>query len=284
MRPIALFLLAAAGNSWWAHVQFLASDQLQGRQTGSKGYEAAADYVVRQFERAGLKATSQPVEMTKTTLEETQSSITLVRESRATPITLGDDAILRWDASAVPDVAPESGAPLVFAGYGLDIPETGYSDLKDPALRGAIVVYLTGGPSDISGISARIILRPPNEPEPCALPAPSAGSPSPIRAPWTCRGRVSPPTGFSRACRLPIPRFNPAPVISSPPGIPQRPTNCSKAPATPSPKFSTPPITIARFRTSPFHRGSVHTSRHIANPYIRAMLWACAQALATKSL
>src|SRR5581483_3321519 len=151
MRPIALFLLAAAGNSWWAHVQFLASDQLQGRQTGSKGYEAAADYVVRQFERAGLKATSQPVEMTKTTLEETKSNITLVREGRAIPVTLGEDAILRWDASAVPDVAPESGAPLVFAGYGLDIPEAGYSDFKDPALRGAIVVYLTGGPSDISG-------------------------------------------------------------------------------------------------------------------------------------
>jgi len=34
-----------AGKSWWAHVQYLASDQLAGRETGSKGYEAAADYV-----------------------------------------------------------------------------------------------------------------------------------------------------------------------------------------------------------------------------------------------
>jgi len=57
---LALFLIAAAasaetdwtaaGRAWWAHVQFLADDKLEGRDAGSKGYEAAADYVVKQFE------------------------------------------------------------------------------------------------------------------------------------------------------------------------------------------------------------------------------------------
>ena len=143
---------AAAGKAWWAHVQFLADDQREGRNVGSKGFEAAADYVVGQFERAGLSpgagsTYSQPVAFIKATLDEPASSLTLVHGGKAVPIALGDDALLGWGSATRPDVE----APLVFAGYGLDIPEAGYNDLKDPALRGAVAVYLQGGPSNISG-------------------------------------------------------------------------------------------------------------------------------------
>jgi Zn-dependent M28 family amino/carboxypeptidase len=143
---------AAAGKAWWAHVQFLADDKLEGRNVGSKGYEAAADYVVSQFERAGLSpgagsTYSQPVGFIKGALDETASSLALVRDGKAVPIALGDDALLGWGSATLPDVE----APLVFAGYGLNIPEAGYSDFKDPALRGAVAVYLQGGPSSISG-------------------------------------------------------------------------------------------------------------------------------------
>ncbi len=44
----------AAGRRWWSHVQYLASDELEGRNTGSAGYLKAADYVARQFADAGL--------------------------------------------------------------------------------------------------------------------------------------------------------------------------------------------------------------------------------------
>jgi hypothetical protein len=143
---------AAAGKAWWAHVQFLADDKLEGRNVGSKGYEAAADYVGNQFERAGLapgagSTYSQPVAFIKGTLDEPASSLVLLRDGKAVPIVLGDDALLGWGSATRPDVE----APLVFAGYGLNIPEAGYSDLKDPALRGAVAVFLQGGPSNISG-------------------------------------------------------------------------------------------------------------------------------------
>src|SRR5262245_15931142 len=46
----------ARGKRWWAHVQFLADDKLKGRDTGSAGFEKAAEYVAEQFEKAGLKA------------------------------------------------------------------------------------------------------------------------------------------------------------------------------------------------------------------------------------
>jgi hypothetical protein len=143
---------AASGKAWWAHVRFLADDKLEGRNVGSKGYEAAADYVVGQFERAGLapgagSTYSQTVKFIKGSLDEPASNLALVREGNAVPIALGDDALLSWGSATRPDV----DAPLVFAGYGLDIPEAGYSDLKDPGLRGAVAVYLQGGPSNISG-------------------------------------------------------------------------------------------------------------------------------------
>src|SRR5262249_23282951 len=42
-------------------------------------------------------------------------------------------------------------APMVFVGYGLVVPEMKYDDLAGLDLRGKIAVYLTGGPSSISG-------------------------------------------------------------------------------------------------------------------------------------
>ena len=45
----------------------------------------------------------------------------------------------------------EITAPLVFAGYGLKIPENNYDDLAGLDLKGKIVVYLAGSPADVPG-------------------------------------------------------------------------------------------------------------------------------------
>jgi Zn-dependent M28 family amino/carboxypeptidase len=47
-------------------------------------------------------------------------------------------------------------APLVFIGYGLDLPEAKYDDFNSPempmsSLKGKIVVYINGGPADLPG-------------------------------------------------------------------------------------------------------------------------------------
>jgi len=34
--------IEAAGKLWWSHIQYLAGDELQGRQTGSDGYNKGA--------------------------------------------------------------------------------------------------------------------------------------------------------------------------------------------------------------------------------------------------
>ena len=62
----ALALLAVSkaaskpdGARWWSYVEFLASDKLEGRNTGSEGHRKAAEYVATQFERDGLKAAGE---------------------------------------------------------------------------------------------------------------------------------------------------------------------------------------------------------------------------------
>ena len=45
----------AAGDVWWSHVRVLADDKLEGRGTGTPGYETAAKYVEDQFKATGLK-------------------------------------------------------------------------------------------------------------------------------------------------------------------------------------------------------------------------------------
>ena len=43
------------GKTWWDLVKVLAADDMEGRETGSKGLEAAEAYVVAQLRQAGLQ-------------------------------------------------------------------------------------------------------------------------------------------------------------------------------------------------------------------------------------
>lgn len=61
LLPVAALVLAQSGpttaapNALRAHVRFLASDNLEGRGTPSKGLDIAADYIAAQFEIIGLE-------------------------------------------------------------------------------------------------------------------------------------------------------------------------------------------------------------------------------------
>src|ERR1700743_740472 len=72
-----------SGDAWWAHVQFLADDNLEGRETGSEGLRKAQAYVVDQFKKAGLdpagtKGFYQPVKFVSRAIVERQFSEGLI--------------------------------------------------------------------------------------------------------------------------------------------------------------------------------------------------------------
>src|ERR1700723_4604043 len=83
--PLALIAASAPdGARWWSYVEFLASDKLEGRNTGSEGHRKAAAYVAAEFERDGLKPAGiegyiQPVKFNTLKLDENHCSLALVR-------------------------------------------------------------------------------------------------------------------------------------------------------------------------------------------------------------
>ncbi len=131
----------ALGRRWWSHVQVLADDKMEGRETGSRGYQRAADYVVERFRAAGLKPAGvdgyrQPVDLQVTQIDPARCSLESVLDGKVHPIRLGEHAAIVVGSQTQEVVDAEA----VFVGYGLAVPELGYDDLAGQDVRGKIAV------------------------------------------------------------------------------------------------------------------------------------------------
>lgn len=150
--PLLAAEVAAQGQRWWRHVEFLADDKLQGRLTGSEGHRKAAEYVAAEFEKGGLKPGGttgyfQAVQFQVREIREERSLLVLVRGGIQELVRLGEDAYFNLRTNPPGSVE----APAVFVGYGLTVPESNYDDLAAVDLRGKIAVFLRGGPRSIPG-------------------------------------------------------------------------------------------------------------------------------------
>lgn len=140
------------GARWWSHIQVLADDGMQGRNTGSEGHRRAAQFLAGEFEKAGLKPAGvngyiQPVPFNVAQIMEEQSSLAMVSNGKVTPLHLGPDATLNVRAG----LAEHVDAEAVFVGYALSVPESHFDDFAGLDLKGKIVVFIAGGPSTIPG-------------------------------------------------------------------------------------------------------------------------------------
>jgi hypothetical protein len=143
---------ARDGKRWWSFVEMLANDDMQGRNTGSPAHRKAADLVAAEFKRVGVAPGAagsyiQPVKFTGRKIIEAESSLDLVRNGKAEKLTLGEDATINLRINPAESVE----APLVFAGYGLAVPDLNFNDFAGLDLKGKIIVVLAGGPSTIPG-------------------------------------------------------------------------------------------------------------------------------------
>lgn len=133
-----------------SHVEFLASDLVEGRSPGTRGYDLAALYVAEQFRGLGLKPAGengtwyQQVRLQERRFDEAGASLTITgadgtprRFANADNVLVGPSAV---EASTVFD------APAVFVGFGMDDPKHGFNDYKGLNVRGKIVVALSGSP------------------------------------------------------------------------------------------------------------------------------------------
>lgn len=136
--------------AWWSHVQFLADDKLEGRKTGTPGYDKAVAYVEQQFAAAGLKPAGtkgfqQPVALVPTTVDEVKSSLVLKRPEGEVKLELPKDA------SLYAHTADRVSALVVFVGYGLRIPRKHVDDYGDSDVKGKVVVFYNAAPERLQG-------------------------------------------------------------------------------------------------------------------------------------
>lgn len=144
--------LRAQRNDWLKHVSVLSNDSMRGRETGSREHHLAAEYVANQFRKAGLTPAGehgylQTVRFVARRPVEDRSIVEIVHAGQTDRLRFGDDFSL---GSRAP-IAVSIEAPLVFAGYGLYVPEKGVDDLAGVDLRGKIAVVLTGAPTGLAG-------------------------------------------------------------------------------------------------------------------------------------
>lgn len=133
-----------------AHIRFLAADSLQGRGTGTPGYDIAARYVADCFSQLGLRPAGtrgylQPVPLRSGRTVE-GSTLVLDGAGGTRELLLGRDYVPLADLLRRRQYVT---APLVFAGFGVTAPKRKYDDYRSVDARGKIVVLLFGGPSSL---------------------------------------------------------------------------------------------------------------------------------------
>ena len=132
-----------------AHMKFLASDLMEGRETGSRGYDIAAQYVATQFELEGLHPAGtdgyfQPVKFMRTTLAEGSAKAGLTSGNNFEPLVFAKD-FLTYGGTGAPH--EQLDAPVVFAGYGISAPSLDHEDYVDIDVKGKVIAILGGAPS-----------------------------------------------------------------------------------------------------------------------------------------
>lgn len=128
----------------YQHLSILASDEYEGRETGTKGAWMAAEYIKKYFKSIGLKAPVngdyfQPVGVVKYELN--QSILTVNGSAKE----LLKDFVI--PASSVgPEGFTLSANEVVFAGYGVS--KDGYNDYQGLNVAGKVVmIFIQGDPT-----------------------------------------------------------------------------------------------------------------------------------------
>lgn len=133
-----------------SHVEFLASDLLEGRGAASRGYDIAAAYVAANFRQSGLLPSGdegtyyQHVPLLEATPVLPGSSAELLIDGQSHRFEYGMDYLPSADFVSASSTL---SAPLVFAGFGIQAPELDHDDFADIDVNGRIAVIFTGAPA-----------------------------------------------------------------------------------------------------------------------------------------
>src|SRR6185312_16186066 len=154
-----------------AHIEYLASDKLEGRRTGSAGAGLAAEYIAREFSRYGLRRSIGYDTPGMSILEADSPRRYLQHFPFVAGVALGKHNDLRFTFVANPASKPApiqkdgsltlalekdwmplgfsangrlENTPAVLAGYGLTVSELKYDDYAGVNANGKIAIAFAG--------------------------------------------------------------------------------------------------------------------------------------------
>jgi Zn-dependent M28 family amino/carboxypeptidase len=132
-----------------AHVRYLSHDLLEGRGTGQRGGDIAAEYIATQFALYGLKPVGdngtymQKVPMVGITPQPETTFSLVSGRGDAKSLTPLDDYVA-YDQTQQPQ--SEVDAEIVYVGYGIEAPEYKWDDYKGIDVRGKVLLMLVNEP------------------------------------------------------------------------------------------------------------------------------------------
>lgn len=143
-----------------AEVKELSSDAYEGRGPATAGEKKTIDYLIAQFQAAGLqpggdlvdgkRGWTQAVPLGRFQISGPMTlGVTVAGKTQA--LTQGEQIAIRAAMNGSTSVAIEN-APLVFVGYGVKAPERQWDDFKGVDLRGKIAVALINDPDFETGV------------------------------------------------------------------------------------------------------------------------------------
>lgn len=135
-------------------VAYLASDALEGRESGTRGYVAASDYVAQRMAAIGLKPGGangswfQPVDLRVKTFGDRANNVLSLSgpKAPAKPLVRDEDYVVTGMGK---DADGSMTGPLVFVGQAFADPRIDRDDFAGVDLRGKIAVVLSGRPEYI---------------------------------------------------------------------------------------------------------------------------------------
>ena len=150
-----------------AHVAYLASDKLEGRRTGTRGAELAAEYIAAEFARLHLAPGGGATNLKRGEIELreymqtfpyvagvelgkgnliTYTSLPTEAAPSSAPVALDLRAGEDWMPLGFSANAEVKNAPVAFVGYGITAADLNYDDYAGASVAGKVALALAGTP------------------------------------------------------------------------------------------------------------------------------------------
>jgi hypothetical protein len=149
----AVAMLSPSADVMQTHMAALASDEMEGRETGTPGYDKAASYVAKEFKKLGLlpggdnESYFQSINFRRSVRDAEKANLEVKTASgEAMTLTVGKDYLV---SGSLLNNESNITAGLVFVGFGLVAPELGRDDYQGLNVEGKIVLQLAQTPSGI---------------------------------------------------------------------------------------------------------------------------------------